>query len=208
MSRNYTRLTFTDTVKQAQEQYGARAQAARMEDVSIVDNRLSQREVDFIRRRDGFYVASVGETGWPYVQFRGGPPSFVKILDEQTIAFADFRGNRQYITTGNIRHNNRVSLFFMDYANKQRLKVMARAEVVDAADHPQLTGEVEDAGYRARVERVVIYRIEAFDWNCPQHITPRFTEGEFAPVIEQYETRIRALEAELERYGGEVAPAV
>ena len=131
MTRKYAELTFTDSVKRAQEHYGSRQQASRMETVHSADDRLSDREAEFIAGRDGFYVASVGDDGWPYVQFRGGPKGFLKVLDDRSLGFADFRGNRQYITTGNIRSDSRVALFLMDYANRKRLKIMARAEIFD-----------------------------------------------------------------------------
>ncbi|QDT49860.1 Pyridoxamine 5'-phosphate oxidase [Symmachiella dynata] len=180
MPRKYTELTFTESVKQSQSRYGVRSQAARMEEMDVVDDRLSEREAEFIHQRDGFYMATVGDDGWPYMQFRGGPRGFLKVLDDRTLAFADFRGNRQYISTGNLAHDDRVSLFFMDYANRRRLKIMARANVVDAEEHPELLHQVEDPNYRARIERVVVYTIEAFDWNCPQHITPRYALDELA----------------------------
>ncbi len=180
MPRKYTQLTFTDSVKRTQERYGSRRQGAKLEAMDWQDDRLGQREIDFISQRDGFYVASVGENGWPYVQFRGGPQGFLKVTDDRTLAFADFRGNLQYITTGNIRNDDRVALFLMDYANRQRLKLMARAEIFDADDRPDLVEQLADPEYGARVERAVVYHIEAFDWNCPQHITPRWTEAELA----------------------------
>ena len=175
MSRKYTELTFTPSVKAAQEHYGARASAKRVEEWAIDDARLSADEQAFVAERDGFYMASVGENGWPYVQFRGGPVGFVKVLDEATLAYADFRGNRQYISTGNLRHDGRVALFFMDYEHQRRLKVMARAEIVDVSDAPDLRAKLEDPTYRARVERLVVFRVAAFDWNCPQHIPRRHT---------------------------------
>ena len=124
-------------------------------------------------------MATVSETGWPYLQHRGGPKGFLKVLDPQTIAFADFRGNLQYVSAGNLEGNDRVALFLMDYANRQRLKLLGHSRVVDAADDPGLIDRLRDPGYRARVERAVVIRVEAFDWNCRQHITPRFTEEEF-----------------------------
>ena len=130
------------------------------------------------------------------MQFRGGPKGFLKVLDDRTLGFADFRGNLQYITTGNISNDNRVALFLMDYANRQRLKIMARAEIFDADKRPDLIGQLEDSNYRARVERAVVYHIEAFDWNCPQHITPRWTEDELAPSINELRSRISQLEKE------------
>lgn len=178
MSRRYTQLTFTDSVKEAQEHYGSRMQAARMEDVAVDDTRFSEREADFIRERDSFYVASIGDNGWPYLQFRGGPVGFLRVLDEHTLGFADFRGNLQYVTTGNVAHDDRVALFLMDYPHRRRLKIMAHASIFDASERPELIEQLEDPTYRARIERAVIYRLEAFDWNCPQHITPRWTESE------------------------------
>ncbi len=196
MPRKYTQLVFTNSVKQVQEHYGSRRQAAKMEAASWQDDRLSDRETQFIAERDSFYVASIGENGWPYVQFRGGSNGFLKVLDERTLGFADFRGNLQYITTGNISNDNRVALFLMDYPNRQRLKIMARAEIFDADDRPDLVEQLEDPNYRARVERAVVYHVEAFDWNCPQHITPRWTEDELAPSIDELRGRIAQLEEE------------
>ena len=204
MPRKYTELTFTDAVKQTQEHYGSRRQGAKLEAMDWQDDRLSDREAGFIAERDGFYVASVGEIGWPYVQFRGGPKGFVKVLDERTLAFADFRGNLQYITTGNIKNDNRVALFFMDYANRQRLKLMARAEVFEASDRPELIEQLEDANYKGNVERVVVYHVEAFDWNCPQHITPRWTEEELAPVITKMQSRLDELQMENDQLRREI----
>ncbi len=145
MSRKYTELTFTDSVKQTQEHYGSRRQGAKMEAMDWPDERLSDREAGFISERDSFYVASVGENGWPYVQFRGGPKGFLRVLDKRTLGFADFRGNLQDITTGNISNDNRVALFLMDYANRQRLKIMARAEIFHADDRPDLVEQLEDS---------------------------------------------------------------
>ncbi len=178
MTRKYPALTFTDSVKATQEHYGVRAKAAKVEHWAMDDELLSPREASFIGRRDGFYMATVNEDGWPYLQFRGGPKGFLKVLDERTLGYADFRGNLQYISTGNLRKDDRVSLFFMDYANRARLKLLARTEVFDAADRPDLVDRLEDPEYGARVERAVLFHVVAFDWNCPQHITPRFTEEE------------------------------
>ena len=182
MTRKYTQVTFTDSVKQAQEHFGSRATAAKVEGWDVDDEHLSARESAFIAERDGFYMATVNEDGWPYVQFRGGPKGFLKVLDDATLAFADFRGNRQYISTGNLRASDRVALFFMDYANQARLKLMAHAEVFDAGERPDLLAQLEDPDYRARVERLVVLRVVAFDWNCPQHITPRFTLEEISEL--------------------------
>ena len=184
MSRKYTQITFTDSVKETQSKNGARKTAAKVEAWDIDDQHLSANETSFLAERDSFYMATVNEDGWPYVQFRGGPVGFLKVLDDTTLAYADFRGNRQYISTGNLSRNDRVALFFMDYANRRRLKVMARTEIIDAAERPDLVKQLEDPDYRARIERVVLFHIEAFDWNCPQHITPRFTEAEWSAMTE------------------------
>lgn len=178
MSRTYTALTFTDSVKEAQEHYGTRSNAERVEAWEIDDQTLTQREIAHIVGRDGFYMATVGEDGWPYVQFRGGPKGFLKVLGPRRLGYADFRGNLQYITMGNVRKNNRVALILMDYPNRQRLKIMARATVIDVDQDPELIEQLQVPGYKARVERAVILDVEAFDWNCPQHITPRFTAEE------------------------------
>ncbi len=175
----YAKTMFTGSVREAQEHYGTRETAKRMEEIGD-DSALTGREIVFITSLDGFYMASVGDDGWPYMQFRGGPAGFLKVLDPSTLAYGDFRGNKQYISTGNLRHDDRVALFFMDYANRQRLKLMARTEIFDAAERSDLLAQVEDPGYAARIERVVLLHVVAFDWNCPQHITPRFTEQEFA----------------------------
>ncbi len=179
MPRKYTAITFTESVQRVQARYGARESSARRAMMDADDQNLTATEVSFIEQRDGFYMASVNGDGWPYVQFRGGPMGFLKILDGQTLAYADFRGNRQYITTGNLGDNDRVALFFMDYANQRRLKLMARAEVFAASDRPELLAIVRDSDYRAHTERVVVLHVVAFDWNCPQHITPRFTQAEW-----------------------------
>jgi predicted pyridoxine 5'-phosphate oxidase superfamily flavin-nucleotide-binding protein len=180
MTGRYTELTFTPSVQAVQKHYGVRAELEPMDGEPSEASVLSPREAAFIAQRDSFYMASVLENGWPYVQHRGGPEGFVRKLDERTLGFADFLGNRQYLTVGNTKLDDRVSLFFMDYPNKQRLKLLARAEVFDADERPEVIAQLEDPTYRARIERGFLLHVEAFDWNCPQHITPRFTEAEFA----------------------------
>jgi len=179
MARKYTDITFTPAVRAAQEHYGSRAIGDKVASWDIDDEHLTEQEASFIAERDSFYMATVGEGGWPYVQFRGGPRGFLKVLDESTLAYADFRGNRQYISTGNLRHDDRAALFFMDYAQQRRLKLMARTEIIDAHEHPDLVEQVADPAYAAKIERIVVFKVVAFDWNCPQHITPRFTEAEW-----------------------------
>ena len=141
--------------------------------------------------RDGFYLSTVSSTGWPYVQFRGGPPGFVRSPDPHTLAWADFRGNRQYISTGNVAGDERVALFFMDYPNQLRLKVFGRAQIVDARDRPELVAELTVPGYRAIVEQAVVVTVVAFDWNCPQHITPRFSEPELEDILAPIRARLQ-----------------
>jgi len=158
-------------------------------------NVLTPIEAEFIEARDGFYQATVNENGWPYVQFRGGPPGFLKVLDEQTIGYADFRGNIQYLSVGNMAANDRVALILMDYANRRRLKIWARARIVHADEDPDLLARLEIPTYRARVERAVVLTIEALDWNCPQHITPRFTEGEIHELTAPLRNKLIALES-------------
>jgi len=196
MGHRFAEIAFTDTVKAVQEAMGSRSSFARWEEGADRYNVLGPREAAFIDARDSFYMASVSETGWPYVQHRGGPPGFVRVLDEKTIGFADFRGNRQYVSVGNLMRDDRVSLFFMDYANRARLKLLGRVKIVGLDEAETLT-RLALPDYPARVERGFVIRVEAFDWNCPQHITPRFTTAEITPVIQQLKTRIAELEAEL-----------
>jgi uncharacterized protein len=178
MTDNFTELAFTESVKALQEKYGTRAAYSRMEQGGEFRNQLTWQEQAYIKSRDSFYLASVGENGWPYMQFRGGPKGFLKVTGDNTLAFADFRGNGQYISTGNFNDNKKTMLFLMDYANKKRLKIWAEAEVLDPADHPELAEQLTPPDYEATVERIIIFKVHAFDWNCPQHITPRYTQEE------------------------------
>jgi uncharacterized protein len=159
-------------------------------------SRFTAAEREFIAARDSFYMASVSETGWPYVQHRGGPTSFLRVIDDRTLAFADFRGNRQYISLGNVAANDRVALFLMDYPNRRRLKIYARIETKDLTADLSLTEKLMTPGYKAKPERAFVLHLEAFDWNCPQHITPRFTEAEIDSALMPVRTRIAQLEAE------------
>jgi predicted pyridoxine 5'-phosphate oxidase superfamily flavin-nucleotide-binding protein len=159
-------------------------------------DRFGPNEEAFIAARDSFYMASVSETGWPYVQHRGGPPGFVKVIDEQTLAFPDFRGNRQYISLGNTSANDRVALILMDYPHRRRMKLYAHIEERDLSADPDLAEKLMLPGYRAIPERAFLLHLDAFDWNCPQHITPRFTESEIAAAVAPLQTRLAELEAE------------
>jgi uncharacterized protein len=174
MAHQFARIAFTPSVRKAQKELGSRAKYARFDQGEDLNHVLSDEEASFIRARDSFYMASVNEDGWPYVQHRGGPVGFIKVLDERTVGFADFRGNRQYVSVGNFRHDNRVSLILMDYPNRRRLKLFGRVTEVSSADLETLA-RLEVPSYRAHVERGMVITIEAYDWNCPQHITPRFS---------------------------------
>ena len=178
MAKHFMEFAFNDSVRKVQEQYGTRAPYQKMESKSEFRNKLTWQEKAYIKNRDSFYMSSVNEDGWPYMQFRGGPKGFLKVIDENTIGFADFRGNGQYISTGNLNVNKKTVLFLMDYANQQRLKIWAEAEVFHAADHPELLQNFAMPDYEATVERIFIFKVHAFDWNCPQHITPRYTKEE------------------------------
>lgn len=196
MARHFTEIAFTPSVKATQERYGSRAAYSRVEaKAGSAPVRLGEGEIAFIAARDGFYQATVSETGWPYVQFRGGPVGFLKVLDDRTLGYADFRGNVQYLSVGNMAANDRVALILMDYANRMRLKIWARARIVHHDEDAALVGSLEIPDYRARVERAVVLTVEAFDWNCPQHITPRFTAAEVEDRIRPLLDRIAELEA-------------
>jgi uncharacterized protein len=201
MGHKFAAIAFTPTVKHVQEQLGSRSNYARMEAGEAMRNHvLGPTEAGFIGERDSFYMASVSETGWPYIQHRGGPKGFVRVLDEKTIGFADYRGNRQYVSVGNLMTNDRVSLFFMDYPNRTRLKVLGRAKLIDASDTAALE-RLDVPGYRARIERGLLISVEAFDWNCPQHITQRYTLADVEQATASLRQRIAELETEATRVG-------
>ncbi|MGE3334982.1 MAG: pyridoxamine 5'-phosphate oxidase family protein [Rhodospirillaceae bacterium] len=157
---------------------------------------FTDNETGFISERDSFYVATTSETGWPYIQHRGGPRGFLKVLDEKTLGFADFSGNRQYISTGNIAANNRVCLFLMDYPRRARLKIYARAEIRRLPLDDGLSAKLALPGYKGKVERAMLFHLEAFDWNCAQHITPRFTDAEITAAIAPLRSHVASLESE------------
>jgi predicted pyridoxine 5'-phosphate oxidase superfamily flavin-nucleotide-binding protein len=204
MTDNFTELAFTDSVKAQQEKYGTRTAYARMEQGGKFRNQLTWQEQAFIKNRDSFYLSSVGENGWPYMQFRGGPKGFLKVTGDNTLAFADFRGNGQYISTGNFTDNKKTMLFLMDYPNKKRLKIWAEAEVLDPADHPELAQQLTPPDYEATVERIIVFTVHAFDWNCPQHITPRYTQEEVSDSQKALTARIAALETENKKLRGQI----
>ena len=180
MSHHFADIMFTEGVKAAQEQYGSRARLERFTSMAGPNDELSEREAGFIAERDTFYMASVNEDGWPYVQHRGGPTGFLRTLDPKRLAYADFRGNTQLVSVGNVSSNDRVSLILMDYPNRRRLKILGHMRVQNAdAVSAEDRAAVELAEYGAQVERVAYIDVVAFDWNCPQHITQRYTPAEF-----------------------------
>ena len=197
MSQKFFDLTFTPSVKAAQEHYGTRRNYARFEGGEMDFHGLTEAENDFIEARDGFYMATVGENGQPYVQFRGGPKGFLKVIDDHTLGYADFRGNLQYISVGNLAANDKAALFLMDYPNQTRLKILARVEVRDAKDAPEMIEQLTMPNYKAKIERAMILHVEAFDWNCPQHITPRYTMGEIRTMTLPLYEHVEKLEKEI-----------
>ena len=188
--KHFGDIAFTESVKAEQSARGSRE----MYDAMLAKpapTGLGEREAAFIAMRDSFYMATVTEDGWPYVQHRGGPRGFLKVLSENKIAFADYRGNRQYVSTGNLKTDQRVALFLMDYPNRARMKLLGHARVEEATEHPALAEELSLEG-QGVVERLFVIEVDAFDWNCPQFITPRFTEAELAatlsPMVEELQT--------------------
>jgi len=194
MRRKFTEIAFTPGVKAAQTQNGTREIYENFVQQGVKEDVLAEPETEFIQARDSFYLGTVGSNGYPYIQFRGGEIGFLKIIDRQTIGFADFKGNLQYISVGNIADNDRVFLFLMDYAHRRRLKIWGRAKIsVD----PALLSKLAMPNYRAEVERGIIITIEAMSWNCPQHIPLKYSEAEVNAKIEPLQTKITELEAKL-----------
>ena len=188
MSDGYQAIAETGAVLRARTRYGSRSAQSRLRpdgqpSETEPTDRVTADERDFIAERDEFYLASVSGTGWPYVEFRGGPPGFVRTPDEHTIAWADFRGNRQYISIGNLADDDRVAPIFMDHPNQSRLKVFGRARVVDTKDDQGLADSLAVPGYRAVIERAVLVTVAGYDWNCPQHITPRYSVAELDAAL-------------------------
>lgn len=196
MGHRFAELAFTPKVRAVQEAQGSRSHYARVEQGDAHNDALSDREAEFITERDSLYMASVSETGWPYVQHRGGPPGFVKVIDSRTIGFADYRGNRQYVSVGNLSDDDRIALILVDYPSRSRLKLLGHAQIV-GPEQTELLATLRTPGYRAKVERGFLVRIAAFDWNCPQHITPRFTEAQITMATAALRARIETLEREL-----------
>jgi len=200
MSRAFADIAFTPSVRAIQQQQGSAAGYAKfLEPEADRGDRIGPAEAEFISQRDGFYQATVSDTGWPYVQFRGGPRGFLKVLDDQTIAYADFRGNRQYLSAGNLADNDRISLILMDYPNRRRLKVWGRTKLVDAKADPSLIASLKHPTYRALPERVAVISIAALDWNCPQHIPQRLTLEELEQQLQPVRDEIARLQSENEK---------
>ena len=195
MTYGFLDIASTPSVRAAQEANGSRELWQRF-DGDRASDRFTENEIAFIEARDSFYLASVSESGWPYVQHRGGPTGFLKVFDETTLGFADFRGNRQYISLGNISADDRVALILMDYPNRARLKILAHMDARELDAASDLASRLALPRYRGKPERAFLLHLETFDWNCPQHITPRFTAAEIETAVSPLHTRIAALEAE------------
>lgn len=192
MSANFERISRTNSVHEAQRHYYGASEPKT--DPATPSDALTPEEIEFIKARDSFYIATISENGWPYIQHRGGPPGFLHVLNSRTLAFADYRGNRQMLSTGNLAANDRVALFLMDYPQRTRLKILGQATVKDARDHPELLPQLADVNDRL-VERIFIINVVGFDWNCPAHITPRYTSAEVEHAVAPLRERIAELEA-------------
>jgi predicted pyridoxine 5'-phosphate oxidase superfamily flavin-nucleotide-binding protein len=200
---NYSQIAFTNAVKDFQARYGSRASYGRQEEFKYTDG-LTESEEDFIAHQDNFYMATISESGYPYIQFRGGPKGFLKVLDHETLGFIDFGGNKQYISTGNLVTNNKVALFLLDQAAKARLKIFAEASILNIDDNTELYDKLNLDDYKFKPERIILLKVKAYDWNCPQHITPRYTVDEIRDefmaqheYINKLRTEIAELKAQL-----------
>lgn len=194
MAAKFLDLMSTPRVLEAQRHYYGRAQNP---PPAESDDLLGPDEVAFIESRDSFYLSSVSETGWPYVQHRGGPIGFLKVLGAEDLALADYKGNRQMLSTGNLATNDRVCLFLMDYPHRVRLKILGHASVFDAREHPDLADKIADPAMRPSTERIVLIKVVSFDWNCPKYITPRYTTAEVNEAVAPLRQRIKELEGQL-----------
>ena len=192
MAKKYLEIAVTPSVVEAQKRSFGRA--ARLES-GLDRDALGPEETEFIAARDSFYMATVSETGWPYIQHRGGRAGFLRVVDPHTLAFADYRGNRQLLSTGNVAANDRVSLFLMDYPRRERLKILGHARVTDATS--KFLERLVEPEARASVERLFFIDVVSFDWNCPKFITPRYSAAEVEAFLSSHKKQIAALEAEL-----------
>jgi predicted pyridoxine 5'-phosphate oxidase superfamily flavin-nucleotide-binding protein len=196
MGKSFAKIAFTPLVKQQQTLHGSRTAYDRVEQTGPPGDSLTPQERDFIATRDSFYMASTSETGWPYLQHRGGSPGFLHILDDRTIAFADLRGNKQYISIGNLQHDDRVAIFLMDYPSQSRLKILGHATIHEGPEAATLIQQLRSPQEKDPIERAIVIHVDAFDWNCPQHITPRYTEEQIVQLTTPIRQRIADLEAE------------
>ena len=194
MASNYQSIAFGEETKKLQEKYGSRSTYARVEQTSFYDG-LTENETAFINERDGFYIASNGHDGYPYIQYRGGPAGFLRVIDNNTLGFLDFRGNKQYISTGNVKEDDKVALMIMDYARKARLKIYAKAEIIESGTDEVLEEKLAMPGYNAKPERIIKLHVQAYDWNCPQHIVQRFTIPEIEDAFAAQKDYIKELRA-------------
>lgn len=192
-------IAFTPTVKTIQSRKGSRAAYARMEAAGGWEKTITPDLAAFVSEVRSFFIATANGEGQPYIQHRGGPKGFLKVLDEQTLAFADFKGNRQFITQGNLEENPRAFIFLMDYAHRRRIKIWGRAEIVE--DNPTLLASLMPADYSAKPDQVMIFKLEAWDSNCPQHIPQRFDAEDVSRALAARDARIAELEALLEKKG-------
>ncbi|MBF4485079.1 pyridoxamine 5'-phosphate oxidase family protein [Flavobacterium sp. CSZ] len=193
---NYQELAFSDAIKEIQEKKGSRNSYARMEKMSYTDG-LTEQEIAFIENQDSFYMASYGENEFPYIQHRGGPQGFVKIIDANTIGIIDFVGNRQYISVGNIAKNPKVAIIMVSYPHRARLKIYAEAQILDVEDNSDLYEKLKPEDYKFKPEQIMVFKIKAYDWNCPQHITQRYTVAEIKEVFDLQNKRITDLELQI-----------
>ena len=194
MASRFMDLMLTPDVQAAQARYYGRSQSRPGHGAP---DRIGEDEAAFIAGMDSFYLGTVNQDGWPYVQHRGGSKGFLKVLGPSTLGFADLKGNRQLLTTGHLAHDDRVCLFLMNYPLQARLKILGRAQILSVQEDPELAKALVDPGRATAPERLFRLQVEAFDWNCPQHITRRFTEAEIGQVVRPLQERIAALEAEL-----------
>jgi predicted pyridoxine 5'-phosphate oxidase superfamily flavin-nucleotide-binding protein len=197
MGRRFAELAFTSKVKEQQQLHDSREQYEHVEQTGRLDSQLGPQEKAFIQQRDEFYIATVSETGWPYIQYRGGARGFLHVVDDRTLGFADLRGNKQYISIGNLQHDSRVALFLMDYPAQRRLKIFGRARIHEGDQKArELIQKLNSPDETTPAERAIMIDVEAFDWNCPQHITPRYTQEELIDILAPMRARLRDLEAE------------
>lgn len=207
MGRAYSDITFTPAVREVQRSMGSRARYAFLDQMEDRQDGLEEREIAFIEEMDHFYQATVGETGWPYVQHRGGPKGFLRVLDAKTLAFADFRGNLQYLSVGNLKTDDRISMILVDYARRVRMKIIGRTRIVEAADDPALMETLRVPGYNGRIERAFIITVEGYDWNCPQHIVPRYTEQEVVAMTAPLLAELKLLKEQVAKLSGSADPS-